>query len=257
MPPVTRVALDTLGCKLNQAETETMARALAGAGFCLVTPEEQFDVYILNTCTVTGTADAKSRHLLRLAHRRSPQAALVVTGCYTESARGVLASLPGVRLVLPNPQKSQLVSELLRLGYPGIGASLQAGGGVLRTRAFVKAQEGCSNFCAYCIVPYVRGKESSRPPSDVIREIDTRVREGYKEVVLTGTEIGSYRNRQTGSGRSGATHPAGNENCPPAPLFASAAGGHRGAFEASGKTLGFARIFTFLFKAAATPFCGA
>ncbi len=126
MPDATRVALETLGCKLNQAETESLARQLDRAGFCIVTSDEQFDVYILNTCTVTAAADAKSRHLLRLARRRSPQAALVVTGCYAESARDALLALPGVRLVLPNPDKPRIVAGLLELGYAG-GAPASGG----------------------------------------------------------------------------------------------------------------------------------
>jgi threonylcarbamoyladenosine tRNA methylthiotransferase MtaB len=195
MPIVTRIALETLGCKLNQAETETLARQLSGAGFYVVSPDDEFDVYILNSCTVTAAADAKARHLLRLAFRRGPEAVLVLTGCFNESVSRLKDEMPNLKLILPNPDKSQLAERLRELGLTG-GAGGK--GEALRTRAFIKVQEGCSNFCAYCIVPFVRGKEACRPPGDIIGEINTRVSEGYKEIVLTGTEIGDYRCNGTG-----------------------------------------------------------
>ena len=185
MPAVTRVALETLGCKLNQAETERLLRDLINDGFCIVSPDDEFDVYILNSCSVTSIADSKARHLLRQAHRRSPQAALVLTGCFPEDIRIVF---PGLKLVIPNSDKPLLVRRLREMGYMG-GGSWPAG---LRTRTFVKIQAGCSNFCAYCIVPLMRGTEQNMLPEDVLGEIKARVKEGYKEVVLTGTEIGSY-----------------------------------------------------------------
>jgi threonylcarbamoyladenosine tRNA methylthiotransferase MtaB len=195
MPIVTRVALETLGCKLNQAETGALARHLSCAGFCTVNPDDEFDVYILNSCTVTAAADAKARHLLRLAYRRGPGAVLVLTGCFSESVSRLKDEIPNLKLILPNLEKPQLVEKLHELGLAG-GAGNK--GEAPRTRAFIKAQEGCSNYCSYCIVPFVRGKESCRPPEDVIEEINIRVSEGYKEIVLTGTEIGAYRCNGTG-----------------------------------------------------------
>jgi threonylcarbamoyladenosine tRNA methylthiotransferase MtaB len=196
MGTIVRVALDTLGCKLNQSETETLARQLAGAGYCLVTPDDEFDVYVLNTCTVTGAADAKARHLLRLARRRRPQANLVLTGCVTDASRKNLGKLPGLSLIVPNADKPLIAVKLAGLGYtPGMA---DPGAQTMRNRAFIKVQEGCNNFCAYCIVPYVRDKERSRPPEEVLAEIQQRVVEGYREVVLTGTEIGSYRYLSSG-----------------------------------------------------------
>ncbi len=190
MSQPTRIALDTLGCKLNQAETERLARELARAGARLVSPDEAADVYILNTCTVTGTADAKARHLLRLAARRNPSALLVATGCLAERAAEALAKLPGVRLMVGNAGKQGIVAQLQELGYL-TQAGPQAASGQ-RTRAFLAAQDGCNRFCAYCIVPYVRGRERSRPVHEVVAEVKARVAEGCREVVLTGTEVGAY-----------------------------------------------------------------
>ena len=190
----TKVALDSLGCKLNQAETEFLARQLVEAGYGLVSTAAEADVYILNTCTVTHIADRKSRHQLRLAHRQNPDARLVAIGCYAKRAPGELAQIEGVILVLGNEQKTQLVKQLQASGCldspPPFQTSCHYDGG--RTRAFIKVQDGCSNYCAYCIVPLVRGSEKSVPVDRVIAEVKQRVVMGSKEVVLTGTEIGSY-----------------------------------------------------------------
>jgi threonylcarbamoyladenosine tRNA methylthiotransferase MtaB len=191
----TRVALDTLGCKLNQAEIELLARQLAEAGYRLVSPADKADIYILNTCTVTHVADRKSRHRLRLARRRNPDARLVAIGCYAERAPRELEQIEGVDLVLGNAQKwhlLQLLGEPESLSGPVAGALMGpyfSGG---RTRAFLKVQDGCHSFCAYCIVPLVRSREESVPVDRVMAEVRERVAAGYKEVVLTGTEIGTY-----------------------------------------------------------------
>ncbi len=190
-----RVALDTLGCKLNQAETEFLARQFALAGCRLVSSSDEADIYILNTCTVTHIADRKSRHLLRLAHRRNPEALLVATGCYAQRAQQELSQIDGVRLVLGNDDKMNLVQLLDESGYLSQTAGVQRyryNGSYLRNRSFIKVQDGCNNFCAYCIVPLVRGKQKSLPYGQVIAQVKEKVAQGYKEVVLTGTEIGSY-----------------------------------------------------------------
>jgi len=192
-----KVALDTLGCKLNQAETELLARQLAEAGYRLVSPADEADVYILNTCTVTHIADSKSRHRLRLAHRRNPDARLVATGCYAQRAPGELTQIEGVDLVLGNDEKPyllRLLEESGRLDSPGCvqgnpTISPHAG---FKTRAFIKVQDGCNSFCSYCIVPLVRGREKSTPVDQVVAEVRHRIVNGYKEVVLTGVKIGSY-----------------------------------------------------------------
>jgi len=192
-----KVALDSLGCKLNQAETELLARQFAEAGYKLVAPTDKADVYILNTCTVTHIADSKSRHRLRLAHRRNPDALIVATGCYAERARHELSQIEGVNLVLGNEGKPHLLRLLKRSGRLGNPAHVPADSASqlydgFRTRAFIKVQDGCSNFCSYCIVPLVRGKEKSLPADEVVAQVRHRLSQGYKEVVLTGVKIGAY-----------------------------------------------------------------
>jgi len=194
MPTAIRVVLETLGCKLNQAETESLARELGAAGFCIVASGEASDIYILNACTVTATADAKVRHLLSRAHRQIPPPVLVLTGCCNEGEASFGRVMQGARVFVCR-DKSAIVPLLQGLGYSGAGAGRLPRG---RTRAMVKAQEGCRNYCTYCIVPFMRGQEKSRPPDDVIGEVDARVWDGYQEVVLTGTEIGAYSHDNLG-----------------------------------------------------------
>jgi threonylcarbamoyladenosine tRNA methylthiotransferase MtaB len=188
----TRIALETLGCKLNQAETEIMAGRLAEAGYRLVAAGQPADVYILNTCTVTSTADAKSRHLLRMARRRHPGALLVATGCYAQRAAGELAGITGNGLVLGNERKEDMAALLAGVGYPGQTGGEAEETAVLRGRTMVKIQDGCDSFCAYCVVPLVRPQKESRPAVEVIARIRQKVAGGHREAVLTGTEIGSY-----------------------------------------------------------------
>jgi threonylcarbamoyladenosine tRNA methylthiotransferase MtaB len=193
---IPRIALDTVGCKLNQAETQLLAQQFAQAGYRLVPPAEGADVYILNTCTVTHVADGKCRRLLRLARRRNPKALVVAVGCYAERARQELAQIEGVDLVLDNSEKQHLLPLLEESGRLVSPLHGQRGSTIaqadFRTRAFIKVHDGCNNFCSYCIVPLVRGREKSVPLDQVIAEVKCRIAEGYKEVVLTGTEIGSY-----------------------------------------------------------------
>ncbi len=189
------VALDSLGCKLNQAEIEDLARQLEAAGYRLVSPGEKADIYILNTCTVTHIADRKSRHLLRLAHRRNPAGRIVAIGCYAHRAPGELNRIEEVELVLDNDRKADLASLLKKTDAlsPAVpGAAKSPGIDSRRTRAFLKIQDGCRNYCAFCIVPYVRTREESVPVERVIAQVKERVAAGYREVVLTGTEIGTY-----------------------------------------------------------------
>jgi len=194
---VTRVALASLGCKLNQAETELLARQFADAGYRLVSPDDEADIYILNTCTVTHIADRKSRHWLRLAHRRNPDAKLVATGCYAQRAPQELARIGGIDLILDNEQKPRLFQLLEEAGYLSPlahtqGSSTGSSHLGFRTRSLVKVQDGCNNLCSYCIVPLVRGGEKSLPVTQVVDEVRRRIASGYKEVVLTGVKIGSY-----------------------------------------------------------------
>ena len=209
------VAIHTLGCKLNQADSDALARRFVLAGYTITDSEDGADVVVLNTCTVTATADSKARQILRSFHRANPNALLVATGCYAQRSADELARVEGVALVLGNTQKEELVArvtEALGLGNgslpdetaePGrqvdteIAATSMAPqvisrSGGLRQRAMIKIQEGCDQVCAYCIVPKVRGRERSIPPDDLVQQIQQRVSEGCQEVVLTGTQLGSY-----------------------------------------------------------------
>jgi threonylcarbamoyladenosine tRNA methylthiotransferase MtaB len=186
------VALETLGCKLNQAETELLARELSQAGYWLVPPEERADIFILHTCTVTHIADRKSRHLLRSARRHNPDVLSVATGCYAERAPHELAGIPGVKLVVGNKEKPHLLQLLRAAGKTGNAPPRQPAAH-LRTRTLLKVQDGCHDPCSYCIVPRTRGRERSLPAEQLIGEVKARITAGYKEVVLTGTKIGSYR----------------------------------------------------------------
>jgi len=193
-----RVALDTLGCKLNQAETELLARQFVEAGHSLVAQPGEADAYILNTCTVTHVADSKSRRLLRMAHRQNPNALVVAAGCYAQRAPGELEQIEGIGLVVGNDEKANLLKLVERAGGNHRGGSAGNSGAEMRTRSLVKVQDGCNSFCAYCIVPMVRGRERSLLIGQVVNEVRQRVADGYKEVVLTGTKIGSYNDGGAG-----------------------------------------------------------
>ncbi len=185
------IALDSLGCKLNQAEIQSLARQFEAAGYKLVDADARADIYILNTCTVTHVADHKSRQLLRQARRRNPSARLIAIGCYAHRAPAELAEIEGVELVLGNDRKMNLLTLLgdLHQGTP-VPSGPHA---IRRTRAFLKIQDGCKNFCAYCIVPYVRTREQNVAVTNILSSIRSFVADDYREVVLTGTEIGAYK----------------------------------------------------------------
>ncbi len=201
------VALLTLGCKLNQAESETLARELAAAGCRVVDRPSAADAFIINTCSVTHVADRKSRHLARLARRLAPEAPVVVTGCCVETGQPGLAEAVGADLALGNEAKATLVRTLLARGNGQAvaceGRCPVAAGMGLRTRAFVKVQEGCDDVCAFCIVPRTRGRERSVPIDEVVAAVRQREAEGVREVVLTGTQLGAY-GRDLGEGASPA-----------------------------------------------------
>ena len=188
-----KIVFNTLGCKLNQAETESLARQFIEAGHELVQHPDEADVYILNTCTVTRAADAKARHLLRLAHRRNPDAFIIATGCYAQRMASELIDIEGVNRVVDNNGKENLlhvVQNIPKRDNPQ--KDLTNLSSPFRTRSFIKIQDGCQNFCAYCIVPYVRSIEISVPPDVIINDINRRSAEGYQEIVLTGTRVGGY-----------------------------------------------------------------
>jgi len=192
-----RVAFYTLGCKLNQAETESLANRFGKAGFQIVSPGDGADIYIANTCTVTHIADRKSRHWLRLARRRNPRALIIATGCYAQRNCQELAQLAD--FVVDNKEKEHLLAftQTLSLEGRGLGENetkqSQMLAATVRTRSLIKIQDGCHSPCTYCIVPKVRPHEYSLPASQIIDEVKQKVALGYKEVVLTGTKVGSYR----------------------------------------------------------------
>ena len=190
------VSVLTLGCKLNQADSEAIARRLAGEGVRVIDrPERGADAFVINTCSVTHVADRKARHLARMARRLSPEAEIVLTGCYAETAPANVLTLTGADALVRSGDKAAIPERLLeRLherGDPSAGCTTPVRGG-LRTRAFVKIQEGCNELCAFCIVPYTRGREVSVPIDRIVDEVLSREAEGVQEVVLTGTQLGNY-----------------------------------------------------------------
>jgi threonylcarbamoyladenosine tRNA methylthiotransferase MtaB len=193
-----RVAIETHGCKLNQADSGTLATEFASAGFEVVGENTPADVYVVNSCTVTHVADGKARQALRSARRRHPNATIVATGCYAHRSPDDLRQLSEVDLVLGNTEKATLVRHVVDWADDEIvpcatGDDVQAiSSTAARTRAMVKIQEGCNQVCAYCIVPKVRGRERSIPADEIIGNINNYVSRGYKEAVLTGTQLGSY-----------------------------------------------------------------
>jgi threonylcarbamoyladenosine tRNA methylthiotransferase MtaB len=191
-------AIETHGCKLNQADSSALAADLLSQGFQVVAPGEPADVYVVNTCTVTHVADRKARQALRSARRRNPKATVVATGCYAERDPNALEALAEVDLVIGNRGKLDLVREVAgwRRAHAipcSEGADEgAASAGSLRTRLMVKIQEGCDQVCAYCIVPKVRGRERSIPPDSIVARIEEHSATGHREAVLTGTQLGSY-----------------------------------------------------------------
>ena len=192
------VKLETHGCKLNQADTQFLARELASAGYGVVGNAEDADVFVLNTCTVTHVADRKARQAVRAAKRRNPNSLIVVTGCYAQRAPDDLRSMPEIDLVAGNVDKPSLARMIGRLASDpdtvcAVGDD-EALSQVLRirSRAMVKIQEGCDQVCAYCIVPTVRGRERSIPADEIVATANAYADMGCREVVLTGTQLGSY-----------------------------------------------------------------
>ena len=201
-PPV--VAALTLGCKLNQAETQQAARELQRHGCVTVDRPSRADAYLINTCTITHVADRKARRLIRLAQRLSPDAPVIVTGCYAERDGASLERNLNVQIV-DNAHKevaARAVLDALTNAAPSelAPAPTDTGG---RTRAFLKIQEGCDDVCAFCIVPYVRGRERAVSIPQIVAQARERVETGVREIVLTGTQPGAY-GRDRGDGTSAA-----------------------------------------------------
>lgn len=223
------VKLITMGCKVNQYDTQSMQETLLHNGYAVVEDTPRADLYLINTCTVTNTADRKARQVIRRALRENPDAKVLVTGCYAESDRGAIEQIPGVTLVFGNREKADFQTYLDALdaemlpsersvgACPSPAASRVSGKTLLsvhpvqhdavreharfssgvssagkRTRALIKVQDGCSAFCTYCIIPYVRGRMTSRPLADIVEEARRIADNGIKEIVITGVHLGAY-----------------------------------------------------------------
>ena len=200
-----KVALHNLGCKVNAYETEAMQQLLEDAGYEIVPFREGADVYIINTCSVTNVADRKSRQMLHRAKKMNPSAAVVAVGCYVQAAGAELKKDEAVDLIVGNNQKKDLVQilddyfadhensgEILDIGHSQEYEELHIRRIADHTRAFIKVQDGCNQFCSYCIIPYTRGRVRSRRPEDIEHEVRGIAEAGYKEIVLTGIHLSSY-----------------------------------------------------------------
>ena len=222
-----KIAFTTLGCKLNYAETATYERGLMAAGWEVVPWTARADVYLINTCAVTETAEKKSRNLIRRAHKTAPEARIVVTGCYAELRKDQLLAIDGVWKVFGATEKQMIVPTVAEALSPESSlrdpSHRQAGGplplmrprvatdsgdnasstfgayssGEERTRSFLKVQDGCDNFCAYCTVPYARGRSRNLAICEVVKMAEHIAADGVKEVVLTGVNTGDF-GRTTG-----------------------------------------------------------
>ena len=200
-----KAASFALGCKVNQYESEAIAELFAEKGYEIVDIEEQADVYVINTCTVTNFGDKKSRQLIRKVKRQNPQAIVAVVGCYAQTAPQELMKVEGVNLVLGTKDRSSIVelveqydesrgveSHVTDIMKERVFEPLSIQKLANRTRAYLKIQDGCSQFCSYCIIPYARGPIRSRDPEEVLAEVRRLAENGFKEVVLTGIHVASY-----------------------------------------------------------------
>ena len=200
-----KAAFHNLGCKVNSYETEAMQQLLEDAGYEIVPFREGADVYIINTCSVTNVADRKSRQMLHRAKKMNPSAAVVAVGCYVQAAGAELKKDEAVDLIVGNNQKKDLVQilddyfadhensgEILDIGHSQEYEELHIRRIADHTRAFIKVQDGCNQFCSYCIIPYTRGRVRSRRPEDIEHEVRGIAEAGYKEIVVTGIHLSSY-----------------------------------------------------------------
>ncbi|BCU82432.1 tRNA (N(6)-L-threonylcarbamoyladenosine(37)-C(2))-methylthiotransferase MtaB [Polycladomyces abyssicola] len=199
------VAFHTLGCKVNAYETEAIWQLFKQAGYKKVDFEQKADVYVINTCTVTNTGDKKSRQVIRRAIRRNPDAVVAVTGCYAQTSPKEIMAIPGVDIVVGTQGRDKLLEYVEQ--YKRERQPINAVKNIMkarefeeldvptfseRTRASLKIQEGCNNFCTFCIIPWARGLMRSRKPESVLKQARQLVEAGYKEIVLTGIHTGGY-----------------------------------------------------------------
>lgn len=199
------VAFHTLGCKVNHYETEAIWQLFKEQGYNRVEFEHHSDVYVINTCTVTNTGDKKSRQVIRKAVRKNQDAVICVTGCYAQTSPAEIMAIPGVDIVVGTQDRTKLLGYIDQ--YRNERKPINAVGNIMknrvyeeldvpaftdRTRASLKIQEGCNNFCTFCIIPWARGLVRSRDPQEVVRQAQQLVNAGYQEIVLTGIHTGGY-----------------------------------------------------------------
>lgn len=198
------VAFITLGCKVNQYETNAMSQKLIEEGYKIVEHTQKADIYIINTCTVTNMSDRKSRQMIRRAKEINPKATIIAVGCYVQVAKKEIENIKEIDLALGNEEKVDIVKycneiiqknkkeEITDVMQSRKFAEFGETSYTEKTRAVIKVQDGCDRFCSYCIIPYARGRVRSREPEHIIKEIKQIANEGIKEVVITGIHIASY-----------------------------------------------------------------
>ncbi|MBM6743021.1 tRNA (N(6)-L-threonylcarbamoyladenosine(37)-C(2))-methylthiotransferase MtaB [Drancourtella massiliensis] len=199
-----KAALHNLGCKVNGYETEAMQKLLEEDGYEIVPFHEKADVYVINTCTVTNIADRKSRQMIHRARKLNPEAVIVAAGCYVQAQEEAGQAIEGIDILIGNNQKKNLISLLhaheqhedikavIDINHTGEFEELYVDSAGDHTRAYIKIQDGCNQFCTYCIIPYVRGRIRSRQPEEIVKEVERLADAGYQEVVLTGIHASSY-----------------------------------------------------------------
>ncbi len=207
---VKRIAIGTLGCRLNQYESDSIATDFRNAGYDVVSIKEIADVYIINTCTVTNKSDAKSRNMIRKARRTNPDALLFVIGCYADTNRKDIDDIEGVDFVIGNKRKSKIFDIVLSIfrnnlqdsyqqidikSFPENSFNYSTATKGSHTRSFVKIQDGCDVKCSYCKIPYARGKPVSKPVNEITKDIKILYDNGYREFILTGINIIYYNDR--------------------------------------------------------------
>ena len=206
-----RAALHNLGCKVNAYETEAMQQMLEAAGYEIVDFHESADVYVINTCSVTNMADRKSRQMIHRAKKMNPEAVVVAAGCYVQTKEAEAVADEAIDIIIGNNKKYELVTKLDEF-FRDHGKiddvldindknqefeELYMDKPSEHTRAFIKVQDGCNQFCSYCIIPYARGRVRSRNLESVLDEVNRLAKNGYQEVVLTGIHLSSYSSEQT------------------------------------------------------------
>lgn len=201
-----KAALHNLGCKVNAYETESMQQMLEAAGYEIIPFDQKADVYVINTCSVTNIADRKSRQMIHRAKKQNPDGVVVAAGCYVQTSKEQAQADEAIDILIGNNKKHELPqmledffaqkggkkTEVVNIAEDKSYENLTVSRTAEHTRAFIKVQDGCNQFCSYCIIPYARGRVRSQQLSDVLREVEALAKNGYREVVLTGIHLSSY-----------------------------------------------------------------